>query len=415
MGLQFQTITVARSPRVSLRPTAASTKQYRTPPRGTTVSRPILFVTTTFDTITNGPGVYSQNLWRLFSSGDEFNFHVVALHSSISHPRMHIAAHHRHSGSASVYSSIESMTQLTLNQLGASTILHLNMAHILSPSLVARYTTIAQVNDVEVCTWRPSIEKIVRYGMRRNLTLAWRRRRERAITQSAANVICNSEFTSRTVSQSYGLVPSRVRTIYKAVDLAPMMAAAKNFSAQGVPTPPILIFVGSNWALKGLDVLLKALQILAARGVGFTCAVYGDPDALSRRRFARLASVLGISHSVEFAGILDRSRLPTTLASASLLVLPSREEALGLVAIEALACGIPVVASNVGGVPEVVRGDTCGQLFPCGDTHALANAIQRVLGTRPSEVVRQARVESVQRFSLPRLEANIRALYQSFL
>jgi glycosyltransferase involved in cell wall biosynthesis len=100
-------------------------------------------------------------------------------------------------------------------------------------------------------------------------------------------------------------------------------------------------------------------------------------DGPERAGAAALAAELGVAGDVDFVG--ERVDLPGVLAGASVFLLPSETESFGLAALEALACGVPVVASRVGGVPEVVVEGQTGFLCPVGDVQALAAATLRLL------------------------------------
>lgn len=127
---------------------------------------------------------------------------------------------------------------------------------------------------------------------------------------------------------------------------------------------------------KGLDILLFAWSLLAERGLSIPLVLCGrDPSRGGLRRFARR---LGIADLVRDMGTLPYRKLQSVMRRADFLVLPSREEGFGLVLVEALAAGTPVVASRVGGVPEIVRSGREGLLVPAQDPAAFARAAQRL-------------------------------------
>lgn len=139
------------------------------------------------------------------------------------------------------------------------------------------------------------------------------------------------------------------------------------------PGPPFrLVAVGRASHEKGFDVLLDAMALARAHGLDATVAIIGDgPEtaALAARR-----DRLGLEAAVEFVGPLPRRQLHERLAGAHAVVVPSRNEGLGLVAVEALAVGRPVIASRVGGLVEVVTPGT-GVLVPREESSALAAAL----------------------------------------
>lgn len=142
----------------------------------------------------------------------------------------------------------------------------------------------------------------------------------------------------------------------------------------------VILFVGQLFkaAKKGLDDLLKALPQILRKVEGARLLVIGpgpvDP-------YKKLVARLGLNESVQFIGGVEPSSMPGYYNSADVVVLPSRKKAegFGMTLIEAQACGTPVVAAAVGGIPfAVVDGET-GLLVPSGDTEALAEAVIKVL------------------------------------
>jgi glycosyltransferase involved in cell wall biosynthesis len=152
--------------------------------------------------------------------------------------------------------------------------------------------------------------------------------------------------------------------------------------------PPRLAFVGGLHPRKGVHHLLHALARVRERTPA-VLEVVGDGPA--RMELEALASRLGIAAEVEFLGNRDRIDVAALMRRADLLALPSRSENQPVVLLEAQASGLPVVASDVGGVPEVVDG-LAGRLVPSGDVDALAAAIESVLA-EPGQFDRSAIAE----------------------
>jgi 2-deoxystreptamine N-acetyl-D-glucosaminyltransferase/2-deoxystreptamine glucosyltransferase len=123
---------------------------------------------------------------------------------------------------------------------------------------------------------------------------------------------------------------------------------------------------------KGLGELIRAFALLP-RG-HFALEVVGDgPD---REKLGRLATSLGVASEIRFTGSLDRKAVAERYRAADLFTLPSSAEAFGNVFAEALASGLPVVGSTVGGIPELVEHGVNGLLIDPGQPLALARAIQ---------------------------------------
>jgi len=141
--------------------------------------------------------------------------------------------------------------------------------------------------------------------------------------------------------------------------------------------PGYLLFVGRIASNKGLPTLLDALAVLPAQDrppVVLMGPPWGEKPALEAR-----ARQLGVSDRLVWLGhVADRRAYRATLRGARALVLPSAWEAFGLVLLEAMAARVPVIASAVGAVPEVLEGGLDGRLVPYGDPRALAGAIRAV-------------------------------------
>jgi len=192
---------------------------------------------------------------------------------------------------------------------------------------------------------------------------------EREVLRAAAAVVGTSPVASRRLVEHHGLAPQRVHTVPPGVDPAPV--------APGTDGVSRLLCVASVTPRKGHDVLLDALATLV--DVPWTLECVGPLPAGSAHVAALRRHALG--DRVRFAGPLDGEPLARAYAAADLFVLPSRAETYGMVVTEALARGIPVVASSV---PDAL-GDG-GVLVPPGDVPALAGELRRWFG---DERVRQ--------------------------
>jgi glycosyltransferase involved in cell wall biosynthesis len=196
--------------------------------------------------------------------------------------------------------------------------------------------------------------------------------REGAVLSAAASVVTTSEWARRALLELYALPAERVHVAEPgapAADLAPRTATAGSLLSVAAVIPG-----------KGHDVLLDALAPLT--GLRWDCLCVGslDRDPAFAERLRRRASDGGMDGRVRFAGPRTGAGLAGSYGAADLLVLPSRGETYGMVVTEALARGVPVVAADVGGVPEALGhgadGTRPGLLVTPGDPAALGAALR---------------------------------------
>jgi glycosyltransferase involved in cell wall biosynthesis len=174
------------------------------------------------------------------------------------------------------------------------------------------------------------------------------------------------------------------------------------------PNATDLVFVGELRALKGVAVLIEAIALLAREGNRVTITIAGDgPD---RATFEAQAAKLGVSETVRFLGSMPAR---SAFALGRRLVVPSRAESLPYIVLEAAAAGVPMIATNVGGIPEIF-GPAAGDLVPPGDPDALARTIGKALGEdeikRGAALRLQARVG--ERFSAEAMTDDVLVAYR---
>lgn len=139
---------------------------------------------------------------------------------------------------------------------------------------------------------------------------------------------------------------------------------------------PTVLFIGNLVPIKALDVLLRAVAHIEREGTRLHLVLVGDGPL--HEDLKRLAAELELSN-VEFRGRQPNEEIPWLMSAADVLVLPSLNEGFGMVILESIACATPVVASRVGGVPEIINADGLGILVDPGDPGVLAEAIQKAL------------------------------------
>jgi glycosyltransferase involved in cell wall biosynthesis len=213
-----------------------------------------------------------------------------------------------------------------------------------------------------------------------DLKIVSRNARVRASTsyavKNASLVLCVSEDLAR-VARDAGLAPERVRVLKNGIDRKTFHPADRVVARQRVGidiNDRIVLYVGSFSRVKNLDLLLDALDVLESQMASIHAVLIGEGN-LERHLRARARH---LKLRVTFTGPQSPARIAKYLNAADTFVLPSVSEGLPNVAIEALNCGCPVVATRVGGVPELINEHN-GILVPPDDTHALAGAIATAL------------------------------------
>ncbi len=192
---------------------------------------------------------------------------------------------------------------------------------------------------------------------------------ERALLSSVAGVVATSNWTRQWLLDSYGLPPDRIHVAQPGVEIGDL--------APGTPSGGSLLCVGAVTPTKGHDVLIDALAEI--RDLEWRCVCVGsreiEPDFVDGLR--------DLGEQLTFTGPLTGPDLEAAYAGADLLVSGSRAETYGMVATEALASGIPVIATRVGGVPEALgrtdEGELPGVLVAPEDPSSLAAALRKWL------------------------------------
>jgi D-inositol-3-phosphate glycosyltransferase len=192
---------------------------------------------------------------------------------------------------------------------------------------------------------------------------------EASIIQCSDTVLASCSVEAEQIVELYGADPSRIRIVAPGVDHAffgpgfrPQARRALGFAADG----PLLLFVGRIQPLKGADVAVRTLAALSSDHPGARLVVVGGPSGphgqVEVDRLGDLVAELGLDGRVAFVPPRPHELLSTYYRAADVCLVPSRSESFGLVALEAAACGTPVVASDVGGLQTLVDHGRTGFL-----------------------------------------------------
>jgi len=252
---------------------------------------------------------------------------------------------------------------------------------------------------------------------------------EEQVVAEADRLVANTCAEARDLITRYGAEPGRVMVVEPGVDLERFQppATGRESAARlrarrelGLPERgQVVAFVGRIQPLKGPDVLLRAAAALRDRDPSLagrlTVVVAGGPSGNGLERptaMIELASSLGITGEVRFLPPLAGPALAALYRAADIVAVPSYNESFGLVALEAQACGTPVVAAAVGGLVTAVRDGTSGMLVHGHDPHDWARVLGGLL-TSPGQLAKLARgaVEHARGFSWERTAQRLLTVY----
>jgi len=227
----------------------------------------------------------------------------------------------------------------------------------------------------------------------------------------------------------YGADCSKIAVVPCGVDLDLFTPLPKETAKErlGLSGHRILLFVGRIQPIKGLDCLLKAVAMLIdKRGIHSEdlrlLIIGGDRDNRGNsadtemERLKHLASQLGLDPVVTFLGSQPQEALPLFYSAAEVCLLPSRYESFGMVALESMACGTPVIASRVGGLNYTVRDGQTGYLIPEGNPRAIADRLDRLLRDSALRSFMGSRgIDQAKRHSWENITSQILSLYNRIL
>lgn len=251
--------------------------------------------------------------------------------------------------------------------------------------------------DITLVGLEPSFEPLMKFSI-----------------ESSDGVTAVSEYLRNETIQNYNVkkdievIPNFIDTnVFKPVD-------AKNLRRLIAPNgESVLIHVSNFRAVKRVQDAIRAFKLVLDGGIKAKFLFVGDgPD---RSECQALARELGVAQHVRFLG--KQSELAALLAASDIFMIPSGNESFGLSALEAMACGVPVISSDVGGLPEVnVHGET-GFVVPMGDIEMLAQRIRELLENEPlrRQMGDASLVRATTMFSIENLIPRYEDLYESVL
>lgn len=253
---------------------------------------------------------------------------------------------------------------------------------------------------------------------------------EKEVMAAADRIIAATEAERSQLELLYGINHQKVTIIPPGVDTHHFYPIPPDEAKEAIGIDPrerMALFVGRIEPLKGVDALLRAMAIVKRTCKQFVCPHYlviigGDPEGHPERdtgemgRLQELAKSLGLGEIVLFLGKRGQGTLPYYYSAAEVVVMPSHYESFGMVALEAMACGTPVIASKVGGLAYLVQEGETGYFVPAQDPEALAEKLRLLFVNRKlrNRLGTQA-VVYAQQFRWEEITDEIAAVYRQMI
>jgi glycosyltransferase involved in cell wall biosynthesis len=198
-----------------------------------------------------------------------------------------------------------------------------------------------------------------------------------ALQRADGIVAVSQDLANRVIG--FGVNPLRVRVVYDGINEGLFHRGSQRAARERLGLDlfePVVLYVGRLVPIKGLEILLEACAELVRQGHRFVSYLIGEGPLQSR--LERMVKCRHLGKYVRFLGPKPHDQLPDWYRAATVCVLPSYSEGVPIMLLEAAACGIPFVASQVGGIPEIAHLST-SQLVPPGDPLSLAQAIGKFI------------------------------------
>lgn len=234
------------------------------------------------------------------------------------------------------------------------------------------------------------------------------------LLSGAARVIAVSEAVGESLRQNGVVEASKITVVHNGIDVdrfAPSISS-------GEEVPAVVGTVGHLAPIKGHDVFVRAAALISARHRDVKFVIIGEdksPDMSNRKSLESLIVELGLNEIVTLPGWRDD--MPAALSSLTVFVSAARSEPFGLAIVEAMAAGLPVVATASEGAMEIIEDGFSGKLVPIDDAEALAQAIDDLLDNphERSRLGRNAQHAARERFSLSRMTSDTERVYSEVL
>jgi D-inositol-3-phosphate glycosyltransferase len=292
----------------------------------------------------------------------------------------------------------------------------------------SHYWLSGMVGAMAQARWRrPHITMFHTLGMVKNNTASGeneseaRIAHERWLAAAADAIVVPADRERRHLLDLYRADPLKIRVIPCGVDLELFQPGDRKAwrRLHGIaPDAEVALYVGRFAPLKGIDTLLEAVADLKSEWPRLHLLVVGGdgPDSQNARALVRMVRELGIQDRVTFKGRVDQSALPGYYNACDFLAVPSHYESFGLVILEALACGTPVVTTPVGAVETIIRPEHNGIIIEAHGRGRLAEGMARLLSASRSRPFSPLKVRAtVLHYGWDRIAASMIETYQELM
>jgi glycosyltransferase involved in cell wall biosynthesis len=269
---------------------------------------------------------------------------------------------------------------------------------------------LGMINDTYALEWLGSAYPRHAYAdrLKRSLYYFLQRIIERRTYRRFSVVLANSAYTAQNVIQGYGLPAQIVKTVYYGLAPPPPVEPIK------INGEPSILFVGGNFQRKGLPTLIEAVAIQKESLPGIQVHVIGADR--NQPALEKYSCSLGVQNNIVFHGRKANAEVRRMMAGADMFAMPSLTEAFGLVYVEAMQIGVPVIATRIGGLKEVVKDREEALFIKPGDPNELAAAIKLLVDDRAlvSRLIKNAK-SAVARLSVEKMAMATAKLYSECL
>lgn len=199
----------------------------------------------------------------------------------------------------------------------------------------------------------------------------------KCVCNSCNKVICQSSIVANELVQMFGADERRIEIVHNWIDLSGYSLNGTAHHRNGDCAESQIIFVGWLHSVKGLEYLIRAVKLLADDGLQFRLIICGNGALLDELK--SLACELNVDHLIRFEGWVPNARIGELLGQSDIFVLPSLSEGMPNALLQAMACELPVVATNVSSIPALVHDGENGFLAPPKDPEALYRGLKQLI------------------------------------